>query len=147
MDESSASRLDQISHSLGSMSIESVQDDDVSGTQLARQTLLDVGLKRPCGHRTVQHHRRHDAFERERRRHRDVIAPIFRHRIHRPIPDRGPRVGAGHREMDARFVDEEEARRTGNDALAKETLPLVLDVRSLDFGGVEAFFFESSPSR
>ncbi len=63
----------------------------LTGLQLGREALLHVGVEGTPGHRPVEHHRCDDAFERQRRRHRDVVAPVLRNGIACTLAERRPR--------------------------------------------------------
>jgi hypothetical protein len=49
-------------------------------------------------------------------------------------------VSPGHRQIDARFVDEKKARRSTDDASAKEAFAFLLDLGPIGLGGVEGLF-------
>jgi len=50
-------------------------------------------------------------------------------------------VGARHRQVDAGFVDEEQARSSPDAASTQEAFALFLDLGPVGFGGVESLFF------
>jgi len=93
MDQSGAGGVDQLAHTGRLVCGELVEDHDVARAKLGPEALLDVRLEGPRRHRSTQHHRRDDAVERERRRHRDVVAPVLRHCIHSALAHRRSRVG------------------------------------------------------
>src|ERR1700691_4187322 len=144
-DEARTSGLHQIAYACGLVGTELVENDDVAGLQLGSEALLDVGVEGASVHRPVEHHRRDDAFERQRCRHRDVVAPVLRNRVACTLADGRARIRASHREVDPRFVDEEQSCGTTDDPSTNEALALTLDLWAVRFGRVETLFLRDMP--
>jgi len=144
-DETCAASLDQIAHPHDLVRAEFVENDDVPRSQLGSEALLDIRFEGAPVHRSVEHHRRDDAVERQRRGHRDVVAPVLRDGIACTLADGRARIRASHREIDARFVDEEEPSGAADDPSTDEALALSLDLGAVRFGRVETLFLRDMP--
>src|ERR1700722_877403 len=146
VDEPRTAGFDELANARRLMRTEPVEGDNVTGLQLRGKALLGIGFERSGGHCAAQHHRRGDPVESQSGRHGDVVAPVLRRRVYRALPRERARVHRRHREVDARFVDKEEASRPPDDVAPEESQAFLLDLWPVGLTGVDGLFLRVNPS-
>src|SRR2546423_6764605 len=124
------------------MKLDVVDYDDRTRTQAGQQHMFDVQIKDFGVEGTLNHHRCANPAQPQSADHGELAAGIKRFADDGTLPNGGAGVGAGHRQMDAKFVKK-------NQIFDLQLLLLLAERRSrlgVSFGGAFRLFFRERPS-
>ena len=114
-----------------------IPDDNIAAAQLGHEEMLDISFQRIAVQGPFNEHRRLHATQRNGADDGDISAPFFKALVNDgALSTWGPRVCAGHIQMDAKLINEPEAARWEGRLFVLKGGPLL----RIGFGGAPSFF-------
>src|SRR5262245_30240984 len=127
--------------------VEVVQHHDVAVPQMRRQTAADPVNERLGVNRVPFGAQREPALLAQRADQGQVVAPVHRPRFHIFLAAADPHVRAAHRQMGARFIDENQPPRIDAAHPSQECRTLRCHIRPVALARPRAFVLSTKPSR
>ena len=146
-DELGACGVDELPGAQRLVRQEVVQKDDVALSKLWDELMLDEVDEPGRIHRSDERALADDRIAADRRDGGDVPAPVVGAIVVGTVAAQCPRIGRRHREVAARFVEEDQPLRRDRLDPLDETDSAVVDVQTIKLRGSEAFFFQVSCAR
>lgn len=103
------SGTDQIDRPLTTVKTDLIQQDQIARLQIRNQKMLDVEVPDPTIYCFLDHHRGSHAGQAQRKNDRNIATSLDRLCDLRALASRRTGINTGHRAMDSKFVNKDQA--------------------------------------
>ena len=140
-----------ISNRLGNtgdlMRAQIIHHHHVAQSQSRPQDLLDIGTKYITRRRPWNRHQRRGTAQRKRPDQGHVNPGVAGHAVRDTLASGGTSIASGHRQIDARFIDERQTLESDLADLVLVVVTRLADPFGVTFDGVDGLFFRVRPRR
>ena len=119
----------------------------VAQSQSRPQDLLDIGTKYITRRRPWNRHQRRGTAQRKRPDQGHVNPRVAGHAVRDALASGGTSIASGHRQIDARFIDERQTLESDLADLVLIVVTRLADPFGVTFDGVDGLFFRVRPRR